>query len=160
MDVEGPGQRVRIYIGEQDKAAGSHRPLWEDLLSLLRREGAAGATMIRGLAGFGAHSKLHVARLADLVPDLPVVVEWIDGPERVERLLPRLRELVRTGMITLEDVDIVKYTHRDPRPVPPDKVRDVMTHEVVCAHRDTPVGEVVRMLLDRDFRAVPVVDVE
>jgi CBS domain-containing protein len=160
MDIVGTGKRVRIYIGEQDKAEGHHEPLWETILQLLRKEGAAGATMVRGLAGFGAHSKLHTARLADLVPDLPVLVEWIDGPERVERLLPRVSELVRSGTITLEEVDIVKYTHREPRPVPPDRVSDVMTRDVVSVQLDTPVGEVVRMLIDRDFRSVPVVDAD
>ncbi|MCA1645440.1 MAG: DUF190 domain-containing protein [Chloroflexi bacterium] len=160
MDMVGTGKRVRIYIGELDKAAGHHEPLWETILNFLRKEGAAGATIVRGLAGFGAHSKIHMARLADLVPDLPVLVEWIDGPERVERLLPQVCELVRTGTITLEDVDIVKYTHRDPRPIPPDRVVEVMTRDVVSVHPDTPVGEIVRLLLDRDFRAVPVVDAE
>src|SRR5436305_2100262 len=142
MDIVGTGKRVRIYIGEQDKAKGHHDPLWETILQLLREEGAAGATMVRGLAGFGAHSKLHLARLADLVPDLPVVIEWIDGPERVERLLPRVSDLVRTGTITLEDINIVKYTHREPRPVPPDRVADVMTRDVLSVHLDTPIGEV------------------
>jgi PII-like signaling protein len=110
--VEGTAKRVRIYIGEQDKAPGSHRPLWEDLLTVLREEGAAGATMFRGLAGFGAHSRLHLARLADLVPDLPVVVEWIDTPAQVDRLLPRISDLVQSGTITLDDVTIVKHTPR------------------------------------------------
>jgi uncharacterized protein len=110
FEVEGPGKRVRIYIGEQDKAAGSHKPLWEDLLGLLRAEGAAGATMFRGLAGFGAHSRLHVARLADLVPDLPVAVEWIDTADQVDRLLPRICELLQSGTITVEDLTIVKHT--------------------------------------------------
>jgi uncharacterized protein len=110
FEVEGPGKRVRIYIGEQDKAAGSHKPLWEDLLGLLRAEGAAGATMFRGLAGFGAHSRLHVARLADLVPDLPVAVEWIDTADQVDRLLPRICDLVQSGTITVEDLTIVKHT--------------------------------------------------
>jgi CBS domain-containing protein/PII-like signaling protein len=158
MDIVGTGKRVRIYIGEHDKAAGHHDPLWETILNYLRQEGAAGATMVRGLAGFGAHSKLHTARLADLAPDLPVLIEWIDGPERVERLLPRVCELVSTGTITLDDVDIVKYTHRDPRPIPPDRVGAIMTREVVTVHPETPVGEIVRMLLDRDYRALPVVD--
>ena len=111
VEVEGPGRRVRIYVGEHDKASGSHRALWEDLLHLLREEGAAGATMFRGLAGFGAHSHLHMARLADLVPDLPVVVEWIDTPEQVERLLPRICDLVHSGTITIDDVEIVKHAH-------------------------------------------------
>src|SRR5262249_34171100 len=87
VHLAGIGKRVRVYIGEQDKAAGHHEPLWETILELLRAEGAAGATLFRGLAGFGAHSKLHMARLADLAPDLPLLVEWIDGPERVDRLL-------------------------------------------------------------------------
>jgi PII-like signaling protein len=68
--------------------------------------------MFRGLAGFGAHSKLHLARIADLVPDLPVLVEWIDTPEQVERLLPRICQLVQSGTITLDDVTIVKHRHR------------------------------------------------
>lgn len=160
MNIVGLGKRVRIYIGEQDRAPGRHEPLWQTILEFLRGEGAAGATMVRGLAGFGAHSKIHMARLADIAPDLPVLVEWIDGPERIERLLPRVSQLVSTGTITLEDVEIVKYAHREPRPVPPDRVADVMTREVVSAHPDTPVGEIVRMLLARDFRSLPVVDDE
>jgi PII-like signaling protein len=110
VDIEGPGKRVRIYLGEHDRAAGSHKPLWEDLLGLLREEGAAGATMFRGLAGFGAHSHLHVARLADVVPDLPLVIEWIDTPEQIERLLPDVCRLVLTGTITVDDLTIVKHT--------------------------------------------------
>jgi CBS domain-containing protein len=160
MDIVGTGKRVRIYIGELDKAVGHHEPLWETILELLRKEGAAGATMIRGLAGFGAHSKLHVARFADLVPDLPVLVEWIDGPERIARLLPRICDLVQTGTITLEDVDIVKYTHRDPRPVPPDRVGDVMRREVATVQPETPRGAVLPLLVTGDAGAVVVVDAQ
>jgi CBS domain-containing protein len=158
VNIVGTGKRVRIYIGEQDKARGRHEPLWETILDLLRTEGAAGATMLRGHAGFGAHSTLHLARIADLAPDLPVVVEWIDGPERIERILPRVCQLVETGTITIEDVDIVKYTHRAPHPLPPDRVAEVMTRHVVSVQPDTPLPELVRLLLDRDFRALPVVD--
>ncbi len=118
MEIAGTGKRVRIYIGEHDRAEGHHEPLWETILDLLRDEGAAGATMVRGLAGFGSHGRLHMARLADIVPDLPVLVEWLDGPAQVERLLPRVCELVREGTITVEDVGIVKYAHRDPRVAP------------------------------------------
>ncbi len=158
MEIAGIGKRVRIYLGEHDKSAGAHGPLWETILDLLRTEGAAGATMFRGLAGFGAHSQLHIARLADILSDLPIVVEWIDGPDRVERLLPRVCALVTTGMITVEDVEIVKYTHRQPRPLPPDTVGDVMSRDVVAVRPETPVSEAVRMLLNRDYRALPVVD--
>src|SRR5438105_3746758 len=127
MDIAGTGKRVRIYIGEQDRAEGHHEPLWETLLGLLRQEGAAGATLFRGLAGFGAHHKLHAARFAELASHLPLVIEWLDGPERVERLLPRLCELVPEGTITVEDVDVVKYTHREPLRVPADPVGEGMT---------------------------------
>jgi len=72
--------------------------------------------MFRGLAGFGAHSHLHVARVADLVPDLPVVVEWIDVPEQVERLLPSIKERLPTGLITVDDVTIVAFMPRQPHP--------------------------------------------
>lgn len=158
VEITGIGKRVRIYMGELDKAEGKHGPLWETIMTLLRQEGAAGATLFRGLAGFGAHGKLHLDRFADIIPDLPVVVEWIDGPERVERLLPRVCDLVKNGTVTVEDIDIVKYTHRVPRPVPPAAVADVMTREVVVVHPETPVGEVVRTLLGRNYRALPVVD--
>lgn len=158
VEITGVGKRVRIYIGELDKAEGQRGPLWECIMNLLREEGAAGATLFRGLAGFGAHSKLHLARFADIIPDLPVVVEWIDGPERVERLLPRICDRVASGTITVEDINIVKYAHRAPRPLPPDVVGDVMTREVVVVHPRTPLGEAVRTLLGRDYRALPVVD--
>ena len=160
MNIVGVGKRVRIYVGEHDTAPGRREPLWETIMEFLRSEGAAGATMVRGLAGFGAHSKLHLARLADIAPDLPVVIEWIDGSDRVARLLPRVADLVTTGTITLEDVEIVKYSHRAPRAVPPDRVADVMTRNVMSVHPETPLGEIVRMLVDRDFRAMPVVDAD
>ncbi|MFI5266132.1 MAG: DUF190 domain-containing protein [Chloroflexota bacterium] len=110
MNLFGGGKRVRIYISEQDKAG--RQPLWEALLGLLRDNGAAGATIFRAQAGFGAHSRIRIARLADIVPDLPVVVEWIDDPARVERLLPRVSALVEHGAITIEDVELLKYSPR------------------------------------------------
>ncbi len=160
MELAGTGKRVRIYIGEQDRAPGGRQPLWESILTLLQREGAAGATMFRGVAGFGSHGRLHLGRLADVIPDLPVVVEWIDGPERVERLLPHVSALVHRGTITVEEVAIVKYAHREPRPLPSASVDEIMTRDVLAVRPQTPVGEVVRLLLDRDLRAVPVVDAE
>ncbi len=107
MNFEGSGKRVRIYIGEQDKPEGRHDPLWQAILNYLHDHGAAGATVFRALAGFGAHNHIHMARLADLVPDLPMVVEWIDTAERVDELLPHIRQMVRSGTITSEDVDIL-----------------------------------------------------
>ena len=108
MNIQGKGKRVRIYVGEHDKPAGGHDPLWQTILDYLHDHGAAGATVFRGLAGFGAHSHIHMARLADVLPDLPMVIDWIDSAERVDELLPHLCELVQAGTITCEDVQIVK----------------------------------------------------
>lgn len=112
MQGAGGGKRVRIYFGEHDRTAGGHQLVWEAVLRFLRAEGAAGASMFRGVAGFGAHSRLHTAHVADLVPDLPVVIEWIDAPDRVDRLLPAVADMVASGTITVDDVEIVKRVKR------------------------------------------------
>ena len=99
--------RVAVYLSEHDTAPGKHEPLWETLLEWLNDERAAGATVIRGLGGFGGTHKIKLARIADLVPNLPVIVEWIDSPQTVERLLPRVRELAEGAHITLAEVRLV-----------------------------------------------------
>ena len=110
MSLPTEGKLLRIFVGEADRWHG--RPLYEAIVLEARKRGLAGATVVKGFMGFGAHSRLHVARLADIVPDLPVVVEWIDSPEQVERLLPRISALVHSGTITVDDLTIVKHTHR------------------------------------------------
>lgn len=111
-ELNGHGVRVRAYFGERDQHHG--KPLWSAILELLRREGAAGATVTRGLAGYGAHSKIHAATLVDLSSDLPLVLEWIDDEERVTRLLPTIEEMLQGGLITTDPVTIVRYqSHRD-----------------------------------------------
>lgn len=160
MDSAAVGKRVRIYLSERDRASGRHEPLWETILDLLRREGAAGATVFRALAGFGAHGAVRLARLVDVIPDLPVVVEWLDGPQRVERLLPKIRELVTDGTITVDEVAVVAFPHRTPRGIPTTPVAEVMTRAVETVQPDTPAAEVARLLLGRSFRAVPVVDAD
>src|SRR5690349_5279145 len=94
-------KRVRIYIGERDKEEGRHGPLWEAILRLLRDEHASGATAFRGVAGFGEHNRIHLGRLADVMPELPVVIEWLDDAARVSRVLPRIARLARHGTITV-----------------------------------------------------------
>jgi PII-like signaling protein len=84
--MDGQGKRVTISIGETDQ--WHHQPLFMAILEFLRREGCAGATVERGIAGFGANSRIKTASLLDLSMDLPVVVTWVDRPDRVERLLP------------------------------------------------------------------------
>ncbi|GIW03960.1 MAG: hypothetical protein KatS3mg059_0580 [Thermomicrobiales bacterium] len=105
--MNGRGVRVRAYFGERDRHHG--QPLWSALLEFLRREGAAGATVTRGLAGYGAHSKIHAASIVDLSADLPLVLEWIDTEERVARLLPAIEDMLQGGLITTDPVTIVRY---------------------------------------------------
>jgi PII-like signaling protein len=119
-EIAGRGLRVRIYFGERDHHA--HKPLWAALLDLLRAAGAAGATVTRGLAGFGAHSRIHTARLVDLSSDLPLVLEWVDTEERVAALLPRVTELLEGagGLLTTDPVEIHRYVpHRPATREPP-----------------------------------------
>jgi PII-like signaling protein len=114
QEINGRGIRVRAYFGERDRHHGE--PLWNALLQFLRRAGGAGATVTRGVAGYGAHSTIHKASLVDLSADLPLVLEWIDTEERVERLLPELEEMLQGGLITTDPVTIVRYQpHADRR---------------------------------------------
>ncbi|HZS01912.1 MAG TPA: DUF190 domain-containing protein [Chloroflexota bacterium] len=112
-DITGRGLRVRIYFGERDHARDGFpgKPLWSALLEYLRREGAAGATVMRGIAGFGAHSRIHTASLVDLSSDLPLVLEWVDTQERVEALLPGLAAILEGtgGLLTTDPVEIHRY---------------------------------------------------
>ena len=109
MDIVGPGTRIRIYFGERDHYHG--KPLWNALLEFLRREGAAGGTGLRGVAGFGAHSRIHTASLVELSSDLPLILEWVDSKERVERLLPDLIAMLEGtgGILTTEPVEVHRY---------------------------------------------------
>ena len=92
MQMQGKALCVTIYIGEENRYQG--RPLYTALLEFLRREGAMGATVTRGLAGFGARSRIHAANLVDLSSDLPIKLEWIDHPEQVDRLMPLIRAMI------------------------------------------------------------------
>ena len=102
-----PGIRVRIYFGER-KHHGMGT-LWSAILDELRRGGAMGATVVRGVAGFGAHSKIHAASLVDLSSDLPLVCEWVDTEETVNALLPKIETLLQGGMMTIEPIRILRY---------------------------------------------------
>ena len=106
------GQLLRIFLGESDRHEG--RPLHEWLVLEARRRGLAGATVLRGMSGFGAHSRLHTAKILRLSEDLPVVVEIVDTPEKIADFLPVVDEVVTEGMATIEEVRIRIY--RAPRP--------------------------------------------
>ena len=106
--LDGEQVLVRIFIGESDR--WQHRPLHVALLERLRKEGFAGATVFRGVAGFGARSVVHTTHLLRLSEDLPVVVVVVDTEEHVARLLPILDEMVSEGLVTMEKARVLKYS--------------------------------------------------
>jgi PII-like signaling protein len=107
MKIEGEGKLLRIFVGESDRWHG--KPLYQAIVERVRQEGLAGATVLRGIEGFGADSRLHTARILRLSEDLPVVVEIVDSPEQIERILPILDEMVGEGMVTVERVEVIAY---------------------------------------------------
>jgi CBS domain-containing protein len=150
-------KRLRIYIGESDRWRG--KALDAELLEMLRAKGMAGATVFRGLAGFGAHSHIRTARIEVLSMDLPVIVEVIDLPEKIEAILEVVYPMVREGLITIEDVQIVKYTHRFLNPLPADRlVSEVMTRDVISLNSDLPIQQAWKQMLESRVKATPVVD--
>jgi len=106
------GKLVRVFVGEADKWHG--RPLYEAIVEEARRHGLAGATAWKGFMGFGAHSRLHTAKILRLSEDLPVVVEIVDTAEKIEAFLPTLEEMVQEGLVTLERAEVILY--RAPKP--------------------------------------------
>jgi hypothetical protein len=107
MTLPTEGQLLRIFIGEADRWEG--RPLFEAIVLEARRRGLAGATVIKGFMGFGAHSRIHTAKLLELSQDLPIVVEIVDAREKIEAFLPDLEAMVGDGLITLERAEVRLY---------------------------------------------------
>ena len=101
-------RRVRIYIGERDKDPAGH-PLYEVIVHEAHRRGLAGATVLKGVCGFGAGSEVHTAKILRLSEDLPLVVEIVDEVGKIDGLLPWLENEIREGLVTVEEVDIVFY---------------------------------------------------
>ncbi|HTZ47594.1 MAG TPA: DUF190 domain-containing protein [Verrucomicrobiae bacterium] len=104
---EGERTLMRIHIGESDKWHG--KPLHEAIVGLLRKEGFSGATVLRGVGGYGGSSVYHTDKLLRLSQDLPIIVEVIETQERIDQILPRLDEMVEGGLITLEKVRVILY---------------------------------------------------
>jgi len=107
MRLPSDAELLRIFIGESDKHEG--RPLYELIVEAARRRGMAGATVLRGTLGFGAHSRIHTAKILRLSEDLPIVIEIVDRPNRIESFLPELDGLMKEGLITLEKVRVIAY---------------------------------------------------
>ncbi len=155
--MEKKAKRLSIYIGESDKWCG--KALYATLLETMRAQGLAGATVTRGLAGFGAHSVIHTANLEILSIDLPLVIQAIDSPAKIEQALEVITPMVGEGLITLDDVEVVKYTHRYLNPLPIDKhVSEVMTRKVITLTDKMPVAEAWERMLKHLLKALPVLN--
>jgi PII-like signaling protein len=107
MKIPENGYLLRIFIGESDRWHG--RPLYEAIVLRARELHMAGATVIRGPLGFGAKSRLHAAKVLRLSEDLPMIIEIVDSKEMIDRLMPHIDEMVTDGLVTLEQVQIIKY---------------------------------------------------
>lgn len=100
---------LRVFIGESDKIDG--RPLYEVIVEKARRQGIAGATVLRGFLGFGANSRIHTSKVLRLSEDLPIVVEMVDAEDKIDEFLPELDEMIGEGLVTREKVRVIAYRH-------------------------------------------------
>ena len=107
MNVPEEGYLLRIFVGESDRRG--HRPLYEEIVLQARESGLAGATVLRGVMGFGRHSFIHTTKILRLSEDLPMVVEVVDSREKIEKFLPVLDELITDVLVTLERVNVIHY---------------------------------------------------
>ena len=111
MKIPSDGCLLRVFIGEGDKWHG--QPLYEAIVLKARELHLAGATVLRGPMGFGAHSRLHTAKVLRLSEDLPMVIEIVDSREKIDELLPHIDDMVKEGLVTLEKVRVIKYRAGD-----------------------------------------------
>src|SRR5437868_13727755 len=111
MKIPEQGKLLRIFIGEGDR--WHRQPLYEAIVLKARELGLAGATVLRGPMGFGAHSRMHTTKLLELSTDLPILIDIVDSAEKIRELLPFLDEAVLEGLITIEEVRVLKYRHNE-----------------------------------------------
>jgi PII-like signaling protein len=107
MTIPEEGYLLRVFVGESDRYG--HHPLYESIVLKAREQGLAGATVLRGLMGFGKHSVLHTAKILRLSEDLPMIVEIVDSREKIENFLPLLDDMISDGLVTLERVKVLHY---------------------------------------------------
>jgi PII-like signaling protein len=110
MQVPEDGVLLRIFLGEDDKAG--HLPLYEAIVLKARELHLAGATVIRGPLGFGHSSLIHTTKVLSLSEDLPLIIEIVDGAEKIDAFLPALNEMMAGGLVTLEQVKVLRYGSR------------------------------------------------
>ncbi|GAC1423505.1 MAG: hypothetical protein NVS4B1_06870 [Ktedonobacteraceae bacterium] len=154
---QGRAQALTIYVGESDQWQGT--PLYIAIVQLLREHRCAGATASRAIAGYGAGGRLHASGQWQWSSDATIVIQVIDQPERLRRLLPRLQEMLNGGLMTLHDIDVLKYTHAQRRGFPKNvTVQQVMETSVTTVNLDTSTAIIIDTLLAAPFRTLPVLD--
>ncbi|QBD76808.1 CBS domain-containing protein [Ktedonosporobacter rubrisoli] len=154
---QGKAQALTIYLGESDQWHG--QPTYVALIHLLRERGCAGATVTRAIAGYGAGARLHEQQSWSWSSDASLVIQVVDQPERLRRLLPFIQEMLSGGLITLQEVDVLQYTHARSRGLPTKlPIERIMETSVTTASPETPVSHIVALLLEAPFRALPVTD--
>jgi PII-like signaling protein len=110
MRLHGPALRLTIFIGETDQF--HHRPLYNEIVQRAHRAGLAGATVLRGIEGYGASTHIHTTRILSLTEDLPLVVLIVDDADRIRAFLPQLDEIVAEGLVMIDEVEVIKYVGR------------------------------------------------
>lgn len=111
MKLPEKGQLLRIFIGEDDVYKG--KPLYEVIVLKARELNLAGTTVLRGIMGFGAASRIHTTKILRLSQDLPIVIEVVDTEENIGNLIPFIDEVVQEGLVTVENIRVIKYRHKN-----------------------------------------------
>jgi uncharacterized protein len=111
MKLHGPALRLTVFVGEDDQ--WHHRPLYHEIVHRAHAAGLAGASVLRGIEGYGASSRIHTTRLLSLSEDLPIAVVIVDTEQRVRAFLPELDELVTEGLVIIDPVEVIRYVGRD-----------------------------------------------
>ena len=156
---QGKAQVLTMYLGESDQWQGQQ--LYVAILQVLRDAGCAGATVTRAIAGYGAGARLHETKAWQWSSDAPIIIQIVDQPVRLQRLIPRLQEMMQGGLMTLHETDVLKYTHARRQGISTKlPVHSVMETEVTTVNLETNVSTIVELLLQAPFRVLPVVDID
>ena len=108
MKITGEAVLLRIFVGEEDRANG--KLTYKKIVEILRENDIAGATVLRGIMGYGASSRIHEASILSISADLPIVIEAVDRKEKIDKVLPLIENVIKSGLITMEKVNVIKYT--------------------------------------------------